>query len=149
MSYLKNLKVLLETTLMSGGQVFGPASDTNFGGAFGNNDFYAKGDARNLWGTYKKSKKRKKKFPLYRRNKIEMMGVNEDISLDCMIVSESLQQIDTFKNALDQNEIVYNVELLEDCNVLTFNNKESVINKILNSTNWNKNKCLCFIGMID
>ena len=43
------------------GGVFGTAGSMGHGGAFGNQDFYATGDARNIFGGMTAKKKRKKK----------------------------------------------------------------------------------------
>lgn len=152
MSYLKNLKIILETTLTGDGSTFGPTSDTQNGGSFGNKDFYAPGDARNIWGNRsKKSKKRKKKnkmkFPLYRRNLIESINENAIIDLDCMIITQSLEQVELVNKVLNENNITSIInDSYSDCITIEFKDKETVINKILESNTWDNNKCVCFIG---
>jgi hypothetical protein len=141
--------------LAGDGSTFGPTSNTQNGGSFGNTDFYAPGDARNIWGTRsKKSKKTKKrkmknkmKFPLYRRNLIESIDENANIDLDCMIITQSLAQVDLVNKILKENNInaIIN-DTYNDCITIEFKDKESLINKIIESNAWDNNKCVCFIG---
>jgi hypothetical protein len=148
MSYLSELKTILETTLAGDGNTFGSNSISDHGGSFGNNDFYATGDARNLWGSKKRSKKKKSskkmKFPLYRRTPI---SEDVDINLDCMIITQSLEQVKLVEEVLREYNIIPVIDHTNiDCIVIEFNEKESSINKIIESNKWDTTKCLCFLG---
>jgi hypothetical protein len=77
MNFSELVKKLLEDTTVGYGGVWGdsPAIGTH-GGDFKCGDWFAKGNAMNVYGDdlTKKGKKRRKKFPLYRRKFIECIN---------------------------------------------------------------------------
>lgn len=77
--FVNKFNQLFKETVLASGGTFGPATLPQHGGDIGNSDFYAPGDNRMIWGTYKKGKDKKKKkhikFPLYRRRFAELMNV--------------------------------------------------------------------------
>jgi len=90
MNYLQGLKQIIQETITASGGVWGDTGDIgNHGGDFGNGDWYATGDARNVFGLdvddkkkKKKNKKKKSKFHVYRRAFTESLE-EEELFLDC------------------------------------------------------------------
>lgn len=130
MNYKKGLKKVLEETTLAAGGAFG--TDTGIGthgGAVGNSDWYAPGDARNLWGFPGKRKKNRKQkrnkskteaainnldFPIIRRTFPETFSESllegPDPILDCGIYTENQNYQDILFKILEKNEIEYKVE---------------------------------------
>ena len=86
---------VFETTVAS---VMTGGVSTGHGGDFGNTDFYAPGDARNIWGSEGKKGKRKKKpgFKVFRRSFVtEHTGSIAVCDIDwSKITSEELQLLE-------------------------------------------------------
>lgn len=138
MNYKKGLKIVRETTLASGG-TFGTASGIGqHGGSVGNDDFYARGNSMNLfgWGDKGKKKKKGKKFPLYRRAFVELMGVHEGVDsegsdstlLGCTVISEDVQYLDILKQMLENRGIHYIMDLE---NMLIFQEDDETIQTVV------------------
>lgn len=119
MNYKKGLKIILDEMMTASGGVFGPASTTGHGGSVGNVDFYAPGDARNLWGSFPSTQDRKKKkkkqktkskkseeskiiAPLYRRNFMESLESEETQILDSICVVKRITNVDVIEKVLEE-----------------------------------------------
>ena len=116
MNYKEGLKKVLKETTVSGGEVFGTAQGIGQqGGNVGNVDFYAPGNAMNLFGYEgsKKNKRKKKKkgfTHLYRRAFVEMMNEEVDPILDCIVVIGDSAFTPLLEDYLNKNKISYIIE---------------------------------------
>jgi len=106
MNYIQGLKKVLQETTTSYGGIWGGANTPigSHGGDFQAGDWFATGDARNVYGletdpkkrakSKSKTKKKRKKFALYRRTFAEDVDPEPEIVLDCvMFVNEEYQDL--------------------------------------------------------
>jgi len=166
MNYLEGMKIVTENTLVGSG-TFGDIGDIGeHGGSVGNDDFYARGDARNIWGDAKKpknSKKKKKKkktikdeknvnFPLYKRNVIELMSESEikDIDLSCMVFTESNDHFLMFNTYLKSKNVQFKTFFENNLHISLFvDTDENILNIIDEYKNINFEKNMfCMIGEV-
>jgi len=119
MNYIQGLKKVLQETTTSYGGIWGGSNTPigTHGGAFQAGDWFAPGDARNVYGleanprkrakSKSKTKKKRKKFALYRRAFAEDVDTEPEIVLDCVIfVNEEYQ--DLVSRVLSRAEMPFN-----------------------------------------
>lgn len=123
MKYKDGLHFVRENTVCGGVFAYGgPQAQVGVhGGDVGNSDWYAPGDARNLWGMGpakkgKKSKKDKKnkKFPLYRRKFVETLtteSADEDYILNCLIYTEVYDYQKVILDILEKYDIPHSTDV--------------------------------------
>jgi len=143
MNYIEGMRLVVEDVTVGGG-VFGDVGDN--GGNVGNVDFYATGDARNLWGvsepkkktnSKKKSSKKKKKknagFPLYKRAMIETLTAEsmDDTELSCASLTKSKIQHEMFKTFLEKNDVKYEEFVEEGYLITEFINNDHYIQNVI------------------
>jgi hypothetical protein len=123
MNYKDSLQAIREMNVAGGaGGMFGAGGAGTFGGAVGNVDSYAPGDARvpkilGLGDTRapgKKGKKGKKtKVPMYRRAFIEALtteSIETPIQLKCLIYTDSLEYQQVITDLCENYNIAYESE---------------------------------------
>ncbi len=151
MNYIKGLKMMREMNVAGGpGNMFGyGGAGGDFGthgGAVGNSDFYAAGDARipkilgvgttdndNKRKKGKKGKKKSKKIPVYRRKFIESLELDdsENLILDCIVYSKTPQYVSLISDILQSIGVKYSKH--EDH--LSFSGKDGNIQQIIEKVN--------------
>lgn len=122
MNYKEGLKKINEMNICSDVMSYGPtpASVGTHGGDVDNSDWYAPGDARNLWGVPSKknkkgkNKKNKQNFLLYRRAFAETMSedVNADgVVLGCILYTEDVEYQRIIEDVIEKLKIPYSSDL--------------------------------------
>lgn len=128
MSYSKILQQILE---MTSDDTFGPTQNIQTDLTH-SSDTYAPGDARNIWGSSKKSKGKRKKIPMFKRHYVELMNAEsveqKDLVVECVLRTKTTDQLNVVKKILEQNNHSY---ITADPTILTFENKESIINSLI------------------
>jgi len=173
MKYKDGLRIVREMNVAGGaGGVFGYGGNAvgQHGGAVGNSDFYATGDARipKVLGAGgndpyefvkgkkgKKNKKGKSKVPVYRRTFMELMGdsVSEiEYDLNCLLYTENPQYQQIIKDLLLMNKISF----VEDKNCVIFEGTDDYIQNvilqvqgILTEEVFTNNEIVALIGEMD
>jgi hypothetical protein len=128
-------KILTEENVSGGtGGAFTGAAGTvdagSTGGSVGNVDSYAPGDARNVIGT---KGKKKKKIPLYRRNKVESIFLGNldeciaNANLTCSIIINNDQFIDITRTYLEKIQVEHKEETENDSTIFMFSGTDDEI----------------------
>jgi len=126
------MKKVNETTTAG---VFGPSQNHAETPGF-SGDFYAPGDARNLWGAEnlkgKKKKKRSKKIPLYRRTFNELINSSTESKksplMECAVKSEQKEYCNILKSILEKSNVRY---IIDDDGVVLFWESDIGVKKVI------------------
>ena len=123
MDYLKGLKTVLSETSTVGSGVLGTADTIgNQGGAVGNNDFYATGDARmptSLFGTKKKKKKKNNSkkdkkgdygVPVVFRRAFVEESIDTEILIDGVITCAAIEHRNLVEKIADRHNVLMYAE---------------------------------------
>lgn len=137
MKYMDYIKKILENTTVGYDGVFGneQIGIGTHGGSIGNGDWYAPGDARNVYGLNLnkkgKKKKRKQKMHLYRRAFMESLDTSDELILEGAIFCVE-EYRDLALKILEKNGIEYNID---DDNVIymqgTDNELQNIVENII------------------
>lgn len=161
MKYKDGLKQIREMNVAGGiGGVFsyggGGADIGTHGGAVGNDDWYARGNAMNLWGMPVKKKgkkgKKSKKFPLYRRTFVETLtteSVDNDLILNCILFTKVPDYQQVIQDLLEKYNIPHVID--ENCFILegTDDYLQNILNKIksiITEDVFNKEDVIALLG---
>ena len=167
MNYKNIFKKVLEETTTVGGGVFGTSAGIGQqGGNVGNIDFYATGDARNIWGGppqdmlsgrylkkgKRKNKKEKSKFPLYTRQFVELINrewvESEDRIFNCIVRVINENCIHVLIKILEKEQIEY---IIHDRDVVELKNTRYKIETLIEqlSSIIGNDNMLVLIGEMD